>query len=116
MRQFHEIIDERRRDLDLTVEQVQERLEKRLLAKGKKSPAPSTVGHWFNGTRKRPRNMEHLRELCEVLDLQVGEAFGDKPLEAKTELEQAILKKARPLSPTDQELVIAFMARLGKSA
>lgn len=113
MRQFHEIIEARRRDLVLTVEQVHERIENRLLAQGKQPPALATVYHWFNGTRKRPRNMEHLKVLCEVLEIQIGEAFGEHPLEAKTELEQAILKKARPLSPADQELVIAFMERLG---
>jgi hypothetical protein len=56
--------------------------------------------------------MDQLRGLCEVLELELGEAMGGQPLEAKTALEQVILAKARPLSEADQELVIAFLDRL----
>lgn len=113
MRQFHEIITERRRELGLTVEQVHERLERILLAAGKKPPAVVSVGHWFNGTRKRPRDMDHLRALCDALDMQLGAAMGEESVHAATDLEQVILKKARGLSTTDQEMLIAFMERLG---
>lgn len=56
--------------------------------------------------------MDHLRALCDVLDMQVGEAMGDKPMEAKTALEQVILQKARPLSERDQEMLIAIIDRM----
>lgn len=112
MRQFHEIIDQRRKDKDLTVEQVCDLMDRALSAQGKKPPALASVGHWFNGTRRLPRNMDHLRALCDVLDMQVGEAMGDKPMEAKTALEQVILQKARPLSERDQEMLIAIIDRM----
>lgn len=113
MRQFHEIITERRQEMGLTVENVHERLERLMLASGKKPPAIATVGHWFNGTRKRPRDMEQLRGLCSVLDLQVGEAMGGDPLQPQTAMEQLILQKVRGLNIDDQELAVAFLERLG---
>jgi transcriptional regulator with XRE-family HTH domain len=115
MRQFHEIINERRRLKGWTVDHVTDLLEQHLLARGRKPPARATVGHWFNGTRSRPRSMEQLRGLCEVLDIELGEAMGGAPLEAKTALEQVILAKSRPLSEADQELVIAFLDRLHRT-
>lgn len=57
--------------------------------------------------------MDHLRALCDALDMQLGQAMGDEPAQAKTDLEQLILKKARDLSTADQELLISFMERLG---
>ena len=113
MRQFHEIINERRLQMEMTVEDVHEELERRMLCAGKRPPALATLGHWFNGTRKRPRDMEQLRGLCDVLELQLGEAMGETSATPRTDLEHVILKMAQDLSNADQELAIAFLARLG---
>lgn len=56
--------------------------------------------------------MEHLQALCDVLELQIGEAMGENPATAKTALEQVILKKAKKLSAGDQEMLIAIMDRM----
>ncbi len=112
MRQFHEIIDQRRRDLGLTVEDVFEKLEHYSWPRGTKAPALATVGHWFNGTRKRPRDMNHVRAICSVLDLEIGEAFGEDSAQAQTDVEQVMLKKMRKLSPEDQELAMTLIEGL----
>lgn len=116
MRQFHEIIDQRRRDLGLTVEDVFEKLERYSWPRGTKAPALATVGHWFNGTRKRPRDMNHVRAICSVLDLEIGEAFGEDSLQAETDVEQIMLKKLRKLSPEDQELAMTLIEGLMRKA
>jgi transcriptional regulator with XRE-family HTH domain len=112
MRSFAEIIDSRRRDKGLTVEQVFERLERYPWPKGVRPPALATVGHWFNGTRKRPRDMNHLRGLCDVLDLSIAEAMDEPSIEARTDLEQVILRGLRGIEPEDQELVAAMVESL----
>lgn len=112
MRQFHEIIDQRRQALKLTVEDVFARLERYPWPVGTKAPALASLGHWFNGTRKRPRDMNHVKAICDVLDLEIGEAFGADSLSAETDLEQVILKKLRQLSPEDQELALTMLDRL----
>lgn len=112
MRQFHEIIDQRRRDLGLTVEDVFERLEHHSWPRGTKAPALATVGHWFNGTRKRPRDMNHVRAICKVLDIDIAEAFGEDSLKAETDVEQVMLKKLRKLSADDQEIAMTLIESL----
>lgn len=112
MRQFAEIINSRRKDKELTVEGVYERLERYPWPKGVHPPALATVGHWFNGTRKRPRDMNHLRGLCDVLDLSIAEAMDEPSLEARTDLEQVILRGLRRIEPEDQELVAAMIQSL----
>lgn len=115
MRQFHEIIDKRRQALGLTVEDVFERLERYPWPVGTKAPALASLGHWFNGTRKRPRDMNHVKAICDVLDLEIGEAFGAESLSAETDMEQVILRKVRNLSAEDQELALAMINRLTPS-
>lgn len=112
MRQFHEIIDQRRQDLGLTVEDVFERLDHYAWPRGTKAPALASVGHWFNGTRKRPRDMNHVRAICAVLDLEIGEAFGEDSVQAQTDVEQVMLKKMRKLSPEDQEIAMTLIEGL----
>jgi hypothetical protein len=112
MRQFHEIIDQRRQDLGLTVEDVFERLDHYRWPKGTKAPALASVGHWFNGTRKRPRDMNHVRAICSVLELEIGEAFGEDSAHAQTDVEQVMLKKLRKLSPDDQEIAMTLIESL----
>jgi len=112
MRQFHEIIDARRQAIGLTVEEVFARLERYPWPAGTKAPALASLGHWFNGTRKRPRDMNHVKAICDVLELEVGEAFGAESSVAQTDMEQVILQKVRKLSAQDQEFALAMLDRL----
>ncbi|MGF2040650.1 MAG: hypothetical protein RMZ43_036080, partial [Nostoc sp. CmiVER01] len=84
MRSFQETIDARRRDLGLTVEDVFERLDRYAWPPDAKPPALATLGHWFNGTRRRPRAMIHIKALCDVLELEMGCAFGAPSLQTET--------------------------------
>lgn len=114
MRQSHEILDARRRSLGLTYEDVHEKLEEYAHRHGIKVPAIATVGHWFNGTR-RPRGMEHLKALCDVLGLSVDEVVGQRPIQAQTDLQQVILSGLNELDEEQQQLVAAMVAGLRRS-
>lgn len=52
--------------------------------------------------------MEHLKGLCQVLEMRVSEAMGETPLEAKTGIEQAVLAKLRNMSAAKAELLLAL--------
>lgn len=113
MMRLHETINARRNEKGWTYEQVHELLERYPWPVGVKAPSLSVVGHWFNGTR-RPRNMEHLRGLCEVLELSLDEAVKGAPGEAKTAVEQRMLEVMRGLNDVDQEMLLAMASRMGK--
>ena len=106
-------LNNRRKALDLTYEAVHERLLKYPWTGGLKPPSLAVVGHWFNGTR-RPRNMQHLRGLCDVLGISIDEAVKGKPGEAKTGMEQAMLEAMRKLPDLDTEMLLAMAERMGK--
>lgn len=114
MMRLDEMLNSRRLEKGWTYEQVHERLERYHWPVGVKPPSLAVVGHWFNGTR-RPRKMDHLRGLCDVLDLSIDEAIKGTPGEAKTGLEQRMLDVLRGLSDVDQEMLLAMAARMGKS-
>ena len=97
----------------MTYEQVFERLERYSWPAGVNPPSLAVVGHWFNGTR-RPRNMQHLRGLCDVLDLTLDEAVKGSPQEAKTGTEQAMLEAMRRLGDEDAEMLLAMARRMVK--
>ena len=62
--------------------------------------------------------MNHVRAICSVLDLEIGEAFGEDSVQAQTDVEQVMLKKLRKLSPDDQEIAMTLiegLIRKGKS-
>lgn len=109
MRPFHENINQRRIELGLTYEQVRQALELRKWPEGVSAPSVATVGHWFNGTR-RPRHMEHLRALCETLQMTLDEAAGSDALLTQTTTEQAALEAFRGLSPAQQQAFLAAMS------
>lgn len=108
---LHETLTARRLEKGWTYEQVHERLERYPWSPGVKPPSLPVVGHWFNGTR-RPRKMEHLRGLCDVLDLSLDEAIKGAPAEAKTGMEQAMLDALRDVPDDSQELALAMLRKL----
>lgn len=113
MRPLHETLNARRKLRGLTYEQVHEALSHKRWHKAQ-APSLPTVGHWFNGTRK-PRHMEHLRALCDVLDLSLDEVYGMKAGEAKTETEMALLSAAREADDEDVQLALAILRRRTRS-
>lgn len=113
MKSFTTTINQRRRDLGLTQEEVHARLVARTWTTGVEAPSFSTVGNWFSGQR-RPRHMEHLTALCEVLGLSVDEATRgeDAPL---TAVESALLQQARKLNDAQQQALLAIASSMTKA-
>ncbi len=106
VRTFSGNINARRLERGLTVEQVYDLLLSYRWPHGTEPPALPSVGHWFNGTR-RPRNMEHLKALCAVLDMSLDEASGAKSAEAATAVEHRMLTILRDLEPAAAEALLA---------
>lgn len=114
MSQLSERINARRLELGLTYEEVYESLLVYPWPSGIKPPSLAVVGHWFNGGR-RPRKMEHLVGLCEVLGLSLDAAAGKPALEARTDEEQALLDAFRKLNVgTDREYLLGMALQLSK--
>ena len=103
MRTLHENLDNRRLSLGLTIAQVHARLSVRGF-----SFNPSTVGHWFTG-RGKPRKMEHLKALCEVLETSISEMAGEDPEFAQNGFESALLSEIRKMSPAQREAMLAMI-------
>lgn len=59
--------------------------------------------------------MEHLRGLCDVLDLSLDEAIKGAPAEAKTGMEQAVLDALRDVPDDSQELALAMLRKLRRT-
>lgn len=112
MMRLHEILNARRVKLGWTYEDVHERLERYPWTHGKKPPALSTVGRYFNG-RRRPRDMEHLKALLDILDISLDEAVKGAPGEAKTGMEQILLDRFRLVSAETQGAVVALLDQVG---
>ncbi len=96
-------LDNRRRQLGLTLADVHADLS----LKGVQV-SPSTVGHWFTGER-RPRQMEHLKALCEVLQTSISQMAGEDPEFAQDAFESVLLKEGRSLSVAQREAVLAML-------
>ena len=112
MSQLSTNINARRQELGLTYEQVWEALLKYPWPDGIKPPSLAVVGHWFNGGR-RPREMAHLKGLCEVLGMTLDEAARGPSDEARTDEEQAWLRLFRELkSGEDREYLIGLGTQL----
>lgn len=56
--------------------------------------------------------MEHLRGLCDVLEMTVDEAVKGAPHEAATGIEQAILAAVRDMGDADAEILLAMARRM----
>jgi hypothetical protein len=55
--------------------------------------------------------MEHLRALCEVLNLSMDEVYDVSKREAATEVEAALLAAAREADDEDVQLALAMLTR-----
>ena len=113
MTRLNEMLNARRLLKGWTYEQVHERLERYPWPRGVSAPSLAVVGHWFNGTR-RPRSMDHLRGLCDILDMSLDEAVKGAPAEAQTGAEQRMLDAMRTLGDADIEMLLAMAARMEK--
>lgn len=112
---LHTLFSESLADRKWTYEELHARLMDYSWTPGVKPPALATVGHWCNGTR-RPRKMEHLAAMCQVLDLSLDDVLVQNEDEAKTAIEQKVIRGLRGLDPAQQEYVLATITMLkGKS-
>jgi len=98
----------RRVDLKLSVQDVTDALNRRGI-----DVAYSTVAAWFNGGR-RPREMDHLKALCEELKTSISEMAGEDPAFAQNTFEAQLLEEARILAPMQQQAVLALIASMGR--
>jgi hypothetical protein len=103
---LHTLFENARKDRGWTNEELHEALERYPWPPDVQPPALATVGHWCNGTR-RPRNMEHLIAMCVTLGLSLDDVIVQNEDEAKTAVEQRIIRGVRELSPEWQEYVLA---------
>lgn len=112
MSRLSDNLNSKRQALDLTYEQVWERLQAYPWPAGIKPPSLAVVGHWFNGGR-RPRKMEHLLAVCAVLGMTLDEAAGNATVEARTDEEQVWLEALRALpSGGDREYLLGLAATM----
>lgn len=110
MATFNDNINARRLALGLTYEDVHARMSDRRYSDGVKPPSLSAVGNWFNGQR-RPRNMEHLRALCDVLQMSFEDAAGDD-LSPVTATEAEMMKAMRKLSDAQAQALLAIASTM----
>lgn len=92
-----------RKGLGLTVQDVQEALNRKGMP-----VAYSTVAGWFNGSRG-VRAMEHLRALCEVLQTDMNGLTGDDAEVTDGPVETMVVRDLRQLSEGQQEAVLALI-------
>ena len=103
MRPLYVNLNVRRKELGLTIAKIHEQLS----LKGFELN-PSTVGHWFT-KRGKPREMEHLKALCEVLQTSISEMAGEDPEFAQNGFESTLLKESRTMSPAQREAILAII-------
>lgn len=58
--------------------------------------------------------MEHLRALCDVLDVSLDEAVLGAPLEPQTGAEQKMLDLMRNMSDENIEIMLALASKMGR--
>lgn len=114
MRRFHETINLRRIELKLTYEDVLAKLSELAWPPHVDPPSLPTVGHWFNGTR-RPRDMEHLKALCDVLQMSIDEAVRGEPAKTVTAEERVMLDIMRDLGTDEAQSLLGIAAALRKA-
>lgn len=103
MRPLYVNLTVRRKELGLKIAEVHAKLT--LLGH---ELSPSTVGHWFT-KRGKPRNMEHLKALCQVLQTSISEMAGEDPEFAQNGFESTLLKESRGMSPAQREAILAII-------
>lgn len=113
MAAFNDNINARRLTLGLTYEEVFARMSERKYSDGVKPPSLSAVGNWFNGQR-RPRHMEHLVALCDVLQVSIDEVAAGS-LEPVTDTEVQMLKLMRKMGDAQSQALLAIASTLSKA-
>jgi transcriptional regulator with XRE-family HTH domain len=106
MATFNTNINARRLALGLTYEDVWSRMSDRKYSEGVDPPSISAVGNWFNGQR-RPRHMEHLLALCDVLQISIEDAAGSDGLPV-TDTQAALLQAVHGLSDAQIQALLAL--------
>lgn len=111
MSDFADKINNRRKELGLSYEDVYARVLQHKWSPNVKPPSESTVGNWLGGLR-RPRHMEHLTALCEALNLSLDEAVKDQEPEPLTAVETSLLRVVRELSDEQAQAVLAIASTM----
>ena len=111
MSRLSDNLNARRVQLGLTYEQVYNALQEYAWPEGVKPPSLAVVGHWFNGER-RPRKVEHLMGLADVLNMTLDQAVKGAETHANTAMEHAVLSGLRDLSDADAQWVLASIEHL----
>lgn len=113
MSDFANKINNRRKELGLSYEEVYARVLQHKWSPGVEPPSESTVGNWLGGLR-RPRHMEHLTALCNALDLSLDEAVKDEAVSPLTAVESTLLKVVRDLTDEQAQAVLAIASTMAK--
>lgn len=103
MRQLHEIIEAQRVAKGLSVATIHRELGIAGIRVGY-----GTVAHWFTGER-RPRDMQHLRELCRILGISIDQATGGDPMTPATGEEAVWLDSFRKMTDEQQKAALLFI-------
>ena len=103
-------LSKRRAELKLSVPDVTASLQRKGI-----EVAYSTVAAWFNGGRK-PKDMEHLKALCAILDTSISEMAGEDPEFAQNAFEAKLLEETRGLDPVQREAIMAIIASMRPKA
>ena len=103
MSELSDNLTNRKDELELSVPDVKTALELRGV-----KVAYSTLAAWFNGGRK-PRKMDHLKALCEVLGTSISQMAGEDPEFAQNGFESTLLIESRSLPPAQREAVLALI-------
>jgi len=109
MSQLARNLNAQRDRLGLTVPEVHRALHLRGM-----DVAESTVYGWFNGSRG-VRKMDHLRELCSVLQTDLNAVGGDDIEVSEGAIAVTIARETAALDEASQQLVLALVRSL-KSA
>lgn len=104
MSAFSDNINARRLQLGYTYQDVHDKMAAMTFSQPIEPPSYSAVGNWFNGQR-RPRHMEHLIALCEVLQMSVEDAARGE-LAPLTDVEATLLSESRGLPDAQVQALI----------
>lgn len=108
MKPLSDRLTARRKQLGLTVEDVQ-----RALLETGHDVAYSTVAGWFNGSRG-VRKMQHLKALCGILQTDLNSLTGDDVELVQDAMGVTIARELAELEAPQRELVLALVRSLKK--
>lgn len=102
MSQLSSNLTARRKELGLTVEDVQAAINRMGFP-----VAYSTVAGWFNGSRK-VRNMDHLVALCTALQSDLNSMVKGEMEVAEGKIQTAVVRAMQDLDEAQQEMLLAL--------